>query len=111
MAGKTIGPRDRRTVIAMRRESNTYSDNRPGRVPPADSPNRPELARLWLVALRLSQKRQIRTFTYCSAKFGIVYIGEALCVMDLAWRRVLVKPPTSMAALSTILASSNRWHQ
>lgn len=102
---------DRRTVIAMRRESNTYTDNKPGRVPPADSPNRPELARLWLAAFRLSQKRQLRTFTYCGAKFGVVYIGESLCAMDWAWRKVLVKPPASMAALLTIAGNANGWHQ
>jgi hypothetical protein len=103
MVAKAISPDERRTVIALRRESNTYSQQKPGRVPPADSPNRPELARLWFAAFLLSRKRQVRTFTYCGFKFGTIYVGDALWVMDWNWRKVLVKPPASMAALGTIL--------
>ncbi len=91
-----------RTVIALRRESNDYTHKKPGHVPPADSPTRPELARLWLAAHRKTCKRPVRTFTYCGGKFVVVYVGDALCVMDWAWRRLLVRPPTSMAALAAM---------
>lgn len=99
MPAKPISLIDRKALIAMRRESNTYSQARPGRVPPADSRTRPNLARLWLVAYGHSCKRKVRTFTHHGSKFGIVYVGDSLCVLDFVWQRVLVKPPTSMTAL------------
>jgi len=106
MVGRTITPDERRRVFALRRESNIYSENKPGRVPPADSPNRPELARLWFAAHMLSSKKRVRTFTYCGFKFGVVHVGDSLCVMDWAQSKVLVKPPSSMAALGSILGDS-----
>ena len=105
MPAKPISLIDRKALIALRRESNTYSQTKPGRVPPADSPTRPNLAQLWLVAYRHSCKRRVRTFTHHGFKFGIVYVGESLCVMDWAWRKLLVKPPTSMATLYTIVGA------
>ncbi len=92
-------------MTALRRESNTYSQKKPGRVPPADSPNRPELARLWLAAYRHSCKCTVRTFNYCSHKFSVVYVGDALCVMDCEWCTLLVRPPTSMPALAAIVGN------
>jgi hypothetical protein len=106
MPAKLISLIERRTVIALRRESVMYSQNKPGRIPPADSPNRPELARLWLAAYRHSCKRPVRTFTYYGHKFGVVYAGDALCVLDLCWRKLLVKQPTSMAALAAIVGNA-----
>ncbi|OOV08180.1 hypothetical protein RF819_16945 [Rhodoferax fermentans] len=111
MAGRTITHEERRRVFALRRESNTYSQHKPGRVPPADSPNRPELARLWFAAHQLTQKRQLRTFSYCGFRFGVVYVGESLCVLDWALRKVLVKPPGSIATLGTILGNAKVFHQ
>lgn len=90
------------TLKAIRREAWDYATRKPGKVPPADSPTRPNLARLWLVAYRHSCKRTVRTFTHHGYKYGIVYVGGSLCVMDWTWRRLLVKPPTSMTALHTI---------
>jgi hypothetical protein len=92
-------------MIALYRESNIYSQKKPGHVPPADSPTRPELARLWFVAHQHTRKRKVRTFTYCSHKFGVVYVGDGLCVMDWEWRRLLVRPPTSMEALQALVSS------
>ncbi len=108
---KTPSPEARRTVTALGRESNPSSQKKPGHVPPADSPNRPELARLWLAAHRHSNRRTVRTFTYCSHKFGVVYVGDALCVMDWAWRRLLVRPPTSMPALAAIVGNEKVVHR
>lgn len=92
------------TLLDIRRESWNYATRKPGRVPPADSPARPALARLWATAYRLSMRpRKVRTFTYHSSKFGVIYIGSALCVMDWGSRAVLVKPPSTMAALAMVL--------
>lgn len=96
--------RARSTLIAIRREAWLYDGRKPGKVPPADSPNRPELARLWATAYRLSLRpRKVRTFTYHGSKFGVIYIGSALCVMEWGSRAVLVKAPSTMAALAMVL--------
>lgn len=110
MPAKPISLIDRQALIALRRESNTYSQAKPGRVPPADSRTRPNLARLWLVAYEHSCKRRVRTFTHHGFKFGIVYAGESLCVMDWEWRMLLVKPPTSMTALHAIVGTKQVQH-
>ena len=110
MPAKNPSFAERQTVIALRRESNTYSQTKPGRVPPADSPTRPNLARLWFMAYRKLNKRPVRTFTHHGYKFGIVYVGDSLCVMDLAWARLLVKPPTSMTALHAIVGAKQVPH-
>ncbi len=90
---------------AIRRESWSYITNKPGRVPPADSRNRPELARLWVTANRLaSTRRNLRTITYCGHKFGLVYVGAtSLYVMDWNTRILLVRAPVSMANLAEIV--------
>lgn len=97
---------DRRNMIALWHESNIYSHKKPGRIPPADSPSRPNLARLWAAAFAASNKRRnLKTFTYCGTRYGIVYVDHLLCVLDWRTRRVLVKPPSSPAALAAILGS------
>lgn len=103
MPAKTPCLIDLRTISALRRESNIYLQNKPGRVPVADSPSRPNLARLWLAAYEHSCKRPVRTFTYCGAKFCIVYFGNQMCVLDWAYRRILVRPPTSLASLHAVV--------
>lgn len=105
MTAKPIGLESRRTLIALRRELIAYLQKKPRHVPPADSPSRPELARLWLAAYRATSKRRYaRTFGYCGLRFGIVFIGEdLLCVVDLQWRKLLVRPPSSMAYLVDIV--------
>lgn len=110
MPAKPLSLIERRTANYLRHESIMYSQTKPGRIPPADSPNRPELARLWLAAYRHSCKRRVHTFTYFGHKFGVAYVGESLCVIDLAWRKVLVKPPTSMTALAAIVGNEKMVH-
>lgn len=73
MPAKTPCLTDLRTISALRRESNIYLQNKPGRVPVADSPSRPNLARLWLAAYEHVCKRPVRTFTHHGQKFGIAY--------------------------------------
>lgn len=103
MPAKPISLIDRKAVIALRHESNAYSQKKPGHVPPADSPTRPNLAWLWLAAYRKLCKRPARTFTHHGYKFGVVFVGDdSLYVMDLAMQRLLVKPPASMTALCSI---------
>ena len=101
-----------RTPLAIRRESFDYWHKKPGRIPPADSPNRPHLARLWAAAFSASIKRRnLKTFTYCGGRYGVVYVDCLLCVMDWRTRRVLVKPPASMAALAAIVGAEGVIHQ
>lgn len=96
--------RAQNTLVAIRREAWNYSMQKPGRVPPADSPNRPHLARLWLFAYGVAmQRRKVRTFNYHGNKYGVVYIDSSLCVMDWATRGILVKPPSSIEALHWML--------
>ena len=102
MPAKLTSLIDRRAVIALQLESITYTEKKPGHIPPADSPSRPNLARLWLLAPQKKCKRAARTFTHHGVKYGIVYMGNSLCVMDIAWRQILVKPPASMDALCRI---------
>lgn len=98
------------TLQAIRREAWIYSNRKPGRVPPADSPNRPALAWLWRAAyLATTKRRRVRTFAYHGLKFGVVYVGDQLCVMDWGTRHILVRPPTSTAALGVVLGLQAWW--
>jgi hypothetical protein len=106
MLTPTIAQGARRTYFALLRESNTYSHKKPWRVPPADSRNRPELARLWLAAFLLSRTQAVHTFDYAGADFELAYLGDALCVLDCESRKVLVKSPGSMATLAAITGDS-----
>lgn len=95
------------TLIEIRRESWRYTTTKPGKVPPADSRNRPNLARLWQAAARAArQRRNARTFAYAGTRFALVYMGESLCVMELRRRAILVKPPTSQRALAELLGDA-----
>lgn len=108
-ASNHSNPKAQAMLVAIRRESWYYSWNKPGRVPVADSPNRPALAHLWSEAYRVAMwRRKARTFTYCGAKFGIVYIDQSLCVMNWATRAILVKAPYSLATLADMLGW--KWH-
>ena len=81
-------------LITLRHESWAYSNRKPGKVPPADSPSRPALAALWKAAHSACAKRK-RTFIFGDAKFGIVYLDDLLYVMDWVTRQLLVRPPTT----------------
>lgn len=53
------------TLEAIRREAWDYSTRKPGKVPPADSPSRPHLARLWRLAyLATIKRRNVKTLRY-----------------------------------------------
>ena len=98
--GRTIPPQ----VIAARRELWLYQHDKPNKVPPADSPNRPALARLWWACHQSVKRRpKLRTFTYCGVRFGVVYVGNRLGVLGLEWRQLMVLSPGSQYALATIL--------
>lgn len=91
-------------VIAIRREAWRYACDKPGRVAPADSPNRPALARLWQAGYRASQKRKrLRSFKHSGWRFGVIYLHSALWVFDWETRSMLVKAPRSLEALAAIL--------
>lgn len=98
-------------LVAARRELWQYQSNKPNKVPPADSPNRPALARLWW-ACYLARKRRpkLRTFTYCGIRFGVVYVGNRLGVLGLELRQVMVLAPGSQYALATILNQQGASH-
>lgn len=91
-------------LIAVRRELWRYSSYKPNKAPPADSPNRPLLARLWWAAHKAIQRNpQQRTFTLWGVRFGVVFVGERLGVLDIRGRRVLVLSPTSITALAAFV--------
>jgi hypothetical protein len=89
-------------LIEIRRESWLYTCKKPHRAPPADSPNRPMLARLWWEAHQVNQRKpKRRTFTLWGVRFYLVYVGERLGVLH--GRSVLVLAPTSETALDAIV--------
>jgi len=89
---------------ATRRELWLYQCHKPNKVPPADSPNRPALARLWWTGYQAIKRRpKLRTFTYCGHRFGVVFVGNRLGVCDLGSRRLMVLSPGSQRTLATIL--------
>jgi hypothetical protein len=93
-------------LIEIRRESWQYTCGKPNKAPPADSPNRPMLARLWWAAHQAIQRNQKqRTFTLWGVRFGLVYVGERLGVLDIRGRSVLVLSPASATALAAIVNS------
>jgi hypothetical protein len=101
-----------RVALAIRRELYDYQHKRPGRVPPADSPSRPGLARLWDAAFsQYTKRKNLKTFTYRGHRYGVIFIDHLLCVMDWKTRRVLVKPPSSMAALTGVLGNEKAVYQ
>ena len=91
-------------LIEIRRESWRYTCSKPGRVPPADSPTRPALARLWRAAHAAVTKRpNARTFTHAGWRFGVVYADDRLCVIDWPTRAMLVRHSVSLLKLQEIL--------
>jgi hypothetical protein len=101
-----------RIALAIRRELYDYQQKRPGRVPPADSPSRPELARLWAAAFSKYTKRaNLKTFSYRGHRYGVVFIDHLLCVMDWKTRRALVKSPVSMTTLADVLGGDKAVYQ
>lgn len=100
--------RENAALMAIRRESWLYVSNKPGKVPPADSPSRPYLAQLWRTGHDAATRRpNARTFSHAGWKFGIVYLDQRLYVIDWQTRRILVRPPTSMEALGAVLGSQS----
>lgn len=94
-------------LIQIRRESSRYSGNKPGEVPPADSPTRPALARLWRAAhATVTTRPNARTFSYAGWRFGVVYADGRLYVFDWQTRVMLVRPPASLQALHLALINA-----
>lgn len=82
-------------IESIRRESWKYSIQKPDRVPPANSPSRPALAKLWETAQKaLGHVSDVKTFNHCGHEFGIFYLGETPCVVDMETRHILVRSPT-----------------
>lgn len=91
-------------LIEIRRESWRYTCSKPGRVPPADSPTRPALARLWRAAhAAVSKRPNARTFMHAGWRFGVVYAGDRLYVIDWRSRAMLVRHPASLLKLQEVL--------
>ncbi len=94
------------TLVALRREAWDFAIRRPGKVPPANSPSRPQLLRLWHAAyLAASKRRNVKTFTYAGLRFGVIYWDRNLCVLDLRTHNVLVRHPTSLSHLAELLGA------
>lgn len=105
--GRTMPPQ----IIAARRELWLYQLEKPTRVPPADSPNRPALARLWWACDQAVKRRpKLRTFTYSGVRFGVVYVGTRLGVVDLGGLRVMVLAPGSQHTLVAMLSQQGSSH-
>ena len=91
------------TLVAIRQEAWDYATRKPGKVPPADSPSRPHLLRLWHAAHQAASKRRnLKTFTYAGWRFGVIYWDRSLCVLDLRTRNVLVRHPASLSYLTEL---------
>ena len=96
----------RATLIEIRREAWHYASRKPGKVPPADSPSRPHLAKLWHLAFRATQRRRrLRTFKHAGWRFGIAFVQNQLCVFDWETQELLVRHPGSMESLAEVLRS------
>ena len=92
------------TLVAIRREAWDYTARKPGKVPPADSPSRPHLARLWHLAyVATTKRRNAKTVSYAGLRFGVVYWDRSLCVLDLGTCNVLVRAPASLPYLLSLL--------
>lgn len=105
-----IAPAEKKaTLVRIRREAWNYAVRKPGKVPPADSPSRPHLARLWRLAHVATTKRpKAKTVSYIGLRFGLVYWDSSLCVFDMATREILVRQPTSMLSLMDVLRNIDR---
>ena len=97
------------TLEAVRREARDYATRKPGKVPPADSPSRPHLARLWRLAhVATTKRRNAKTFSYAGLRFGVVYLDRSLCVFDMGTREILVRQPTALLSLMDVLRNLDR---
>ena len=105
-----VAPAEKQAILVrIRREAWEYAARKPGKLPPADSPSRPHLARLWRLAHVATTKRQnAKTFSYAGLRFGVVYWDSSLCVFDMGTREILVRQPTSMGSLMEVLRSLDR---
>lgn len=80
--------------IRAMRESIAYRVGKPRGIPPADSNNRPALEFLYKYAVWVRGTRpNAKRFTYESVLYGIVWVGNRLCVMHVRSARVLVGAP------------------
>ncbi len=76
------------------RESNAYTVNKPHRIPPSDSPNRPVLEWLYKYAVWVRSNRpNAKQFTYEGVRYAIVWTGGRMCVMHVRTASVLVGAP------------------
>lgn len=94
------------TREAISRETRDYAARKPGKVPPADSPSRPHLARLWSRAhVATAKRRNVKSISYAGLRFGVVYWDRSLCVFDMGTREILVRQPTAIDSLMNLLRS------
>lgn len=105
-----ITPAEKQAILVrIRREAWDYATRKPGKVPPADSPSRPHLARLWHRAhMATTKRRSVKTLSYAGLRFGVVYWDDSLCVFDLGTRNILVRQPTSILSLMDVLRNLDR---
>lgn len=105
-----IAPAEKQAILVrIRREAWDYATRKPGKVPPADSPSRPHLARLWRLAyVATTKRRNVKTLSYAGLRFGVVFWDDSLCVFDLGTRNILVRQPTSMLSLMDVLRNLDR---
>lgn len=91
-----MGPCTHTLPFATRamRESIAYRVGKPRGIPPADSSNRPALEFLYKYAVWVRGTRpNAKRFTYEGVLYGIVWVGDRLCVMHVRSARVLVGAP------------------
>lgn len=92
------------TRHAIRREAWVYAMRKPGKVAPADSTSRPQLAWLWYFAYQaVLRQPDARSFAYAGATFGIVLAAGVPHVYDWDTRELLVRPPNSFEVLDELL--------
>lgn len=105
-----IAPAEKQAILVrIRREARDYATRKPGKVPPADSPSRPHLARLWRMAqVATTKRRNAKTFSYAGLRFGVVYLDRSLCVFDMGTREILVRHPTALLSLMDVLRNIDR---
>lgn len=82
------------TIAKALRESDAYRAIKSRAVPPADSPNRPTLERLYRYAVSVRDRNpKALHFSIEGVRYDIVWEGYRLCVMHKDTNRVLVGAP------------------
>lgn len=82
------------TLERVMQESDAYLKEKPKKVPPANSPNRPTLEKLFQHAVSLYDRNPKGLyFTIEGVKYGIVFMGYMLAVMHMETHRILVRAP------------------